>query len=239
MQRKDINWPRIFAEGTAIVISILLAFTIDAWWQGQQDAALARAQIKSLVEEIREGRNQLELQGRKLEMSLSGTIRFLELMEPNASEDALPEARIALKNSFDIGVFSPPQGMLHEVLASRSKAKFVGLDTWARLQDWVIVISDMEVDGRHLENNREELFVAAVTRLGIPLSAIIRGLDNVPTSNDRFDLPESTFEVDTSALLRDTGVVTVFTMRAIRTQLLLQGHNDALRIANEIIEQLE
>jgi len=239
MRRKDINWPRIFAEGTAIVISILLAFTIDAWWQGRQDAALARAQIQSLADEIREGRNQLELQGSKLEASLSGTIRFLELMGPNASEDALPEARRALKNSFDIGVFSPPQGMLREVLASRSKAKFVGLDTWARLQDWVIVISDMEVDGRHLENNREELFVAAVTRLGIPLSAIIRGLDNVPTSNDRFDLPGSTFEVDTSALLRDTGVVTVFTMRAIRTQLLLQGHNDALGIANEIIEQLE
>lgn len=33
-QSRSIPWPRIFAEGTIIVASILLAFWIDAWWDG-------------------------------------------------------------------------------------------------------------------------------------------------------------------------------------------------------------
>ena len=35
--KRDISWPKLLAEGAAIVASILLAFAIDAWWSGQQD----------------------------------------------------------------------------------------------------------------------------------------------------------------------------------------------------------
>lgn len=38
---QKILWPRIIAEATAIVASILLAFAIDAWWQRQNEADLA------------------------------------------------------------------------------------------------------------------------------------------------------------------------------------------------------
>jgi hypothetical protein len=38
MKKSQIkSWPRILAEGSAIVASILLAFAIDAWWQERQD----------------------------------------------------------------------------------------------------------------------------------------------------------------------------------------------------------
>lgn len=33
----NIQWKRIAAEGAAIVVSILLAFSIDAWWSNYQD----------------------------------------------------------------------------------------------------------------------------------------------------------------------------------------------------------
>ena len=34
---REIPWPRILAEGAAIVVSILLAFGIEAWWSDRQD----------------------------------------------------------------------------------------------------------------------------------------------------------------------------------------------------------
>jgi hypothetical protein len=37
VDRLRISWPRILAEGTAIVVSILLAFWIQAWWEGRQE----------------------------------------------------------------------------------------------------------------------------------------------------------------------------------------------------------
>ena len=33
----QISYPRLFAEGAAIVISILLAFAIEAWWDDRKD----------------------------------------------------------------------------------------------------------------------------------------------------------------------------------------------------------
>ena len=34
---RNISWPRILAEGTVIVVSILLAFGIQAWWEERKD----------------------------------------------------------------------------------------------------------------------------------------------------------------------------------------------------------
>ena len=36
---RPIPWLRVFAEGAVIVVSILLAFGIDAWWEGRQERA--------------------------------------------------------------------------------------------------------------------------------------------------------------------------------------------------------
>ena len=50
--RQDIPWPRIFAEGVAIVISILLAFAIDAWWQAQRDGQRERETLLALLDDF-------------------------------------------------------------------------------------------------------------------------------------------------------------------------------------------
>ena len=33
---QDVPWKRLTAEGMAIIVSILLAFGIDAWWEDRQ-----------------------------------------------------------------------------------------------------------------------------------------------------------------------------------------------------------
>lgn len=45
---RNIPWPRIIAEGTIIVASILLAFWIDAWWQEQVERKESRALVQGL-----------------------------------------------------------------------------------------------------------------------------------------------------------------------------------------------
>jgi len=56
-----LSWPRVFAEGVAIVGSILLAFGIQAWWEGRQ----LRAEEAVLVEGLRRdfAANQAALAG--------------------------------------------------------------------------------------------------------------------------------------------------------------------------------
>ena len=130
-------------------------------------------------------------------------------------------------------------GTLTDVLASRGKVAFSNADMWALLQDWPIILGDLEIDSRHLESNREERFVDALVRLGVPMSAIIRAPAGDSPDHTPLQLPESEFAFDVSTLLRDPGVSTVFTMRSIRSKILLQNHKDAIRIADEIIVLLE
>jgi hypothetical protein len=52
MPTRSIPWPRIFAEGIAIVPSILLAFDIQAWWEGRQERITVVEHLGSLAAEL-------------------------------------------------------------------------------------------------------------------------------------------------------------------------------------------
>ena len=50
---RQVPWLRILTEGFAIMVSILLAFGIQAWWEDQQERAVERALLTGLVEDLR------------------------------------------------------------------------------------------------------------------------------------------------------------------------------------------
>jgi len=49
--KRSIQWKRISAEGAAIVVSILLAFSIEAWWDEYQE----ERQLHEILEALEEG----------------------------------------------------------------------------------------------------------------------------------------------------------------------------------------
>lgn len=56
---RTIPWPRILAEGTVIVVSILLAFSIDAWWDGRQQRHNETVLLQALLDDLIEKRERL------------------------------------------------------------------------------------------------------------------------------------------------------------------------------------
>ena len=49
---KRVPWLRVFAEGAVIVASILLAFGIDAWWDGVQDGKDVRVGLEEILQNL-------------------------------------------------------------------------------------------------------------------------------------------------------------------------------------------
>jgi len=49
-----IQWKQIFAEGVAIVVSILLAFSIQAWWEERQEREDEQIILRSVLQELTE-----------------------------------------------------------------------------------------------------------------------------------------------------------------------------------------
>jgi len=56
-----IPWPRILGEGAVIVISILLAFALDAAWDGRNERAARKAALVELRAELQESLTLLEV----------------------------------------------------------------------------------------------------------------------------------------------------------------------------------
>ena len=61
---QNIPWLRILAEGTVIVISILLAFAIDAWWEGKQQRHNETVLLQALLDDLIEKQETLAFRKR-------------------------------------------------------------------------------------------------------------------------------------------------------------------------------
>ena len=60
MTRPRIPWLRVLIEGVVIVGSILLAFGIDAWWEGRQERVEEQALLSRLQGELAEAESHLQ-----------------------------------------------------------------------------------------------------------------------------------------------------------------------------------
>ena len=49
---RRIPWPRIAAEGVVVVASILLAFSIDAWWAARQQREAEQVVLQALLDDL-------------------------------------------------------------------------------------------------------------------------------------------------------------------------------------------
>ena len=56
---QNIPWARIAVEATAIIVSILIAFAIDAWWEDRKELQEERRYLTSLRQELSTGLDQL------------------------------------------------------------------------------------------------------------------------------------------------------------------------------------
>src|SRR3970040_2213054 len=49
---QSIPWTRLLAEGAMIVVSILLAFAIDAWWDSAQERSKEDSYLRQLASDL-------------------------------------------------------------------------------------------------------------------------------------------------------------------------------------------
>ena len=73
-----IPWRRLLTEGAVIVLSILLAFWIDAWWQESEDRERELVVLQALLGELEGMRDDFDSQRDYNEGILAATTQLLE-----------------------------------------------------------------------------------------------------------------------------------------------------------------
>ncbi len=91
---RTIPWPRIAVEGIAIVASILLAFAIDAWWNGKQQHESEQIILQTLLDDLRVKQVLLADMGRFSEAIIESAetlLRAASNTEQTLSEDTIDQ----------------------------------------------------------------------------------------------------------------------------------------------------
>lgn len=98
---RDIPWIRLFAEATAVLVSILLAFAIDAWWAERLERIVEREELSRLYDEFAANRERLDVfvsreNLPKLNSAALSVYEALDVALKNGAEFALvPDTLIA------------------------------------------------------------------------------------------------------------------------------------------------
>ena len=79
---KAYSWRRIAVEGAVIVVSILLAFAIDAWWEDRGAHAAELEQLVRVSQELEANSGRLRRKLETIEYSIEGTEELISWMGP-------------------------------------------------------------------------------------------------------------------------------------------------------------
>lgn len=129
-----------------IVASILIAFALDAWWQGQREDAREELLLRDLRDEFRENRTELARIGGWHRIVESAATQLLDLgngtpLPPGVDADSVV-AEVFLTGAS----FNPATGALSAWLASEEGGTVSNSAIRARLGGWQGLLQDVAED---------------------------------------------------------------------------------------------
>jgi hypothetical protein len=140
---RSIPWPRILAEGVAIVVSILLAFGIQAWWEERQALSLEADLLAALAEELEANQEALGADRERNAEALTMTDRFLR-SAPESLAGLPPDSVFPLLDAFvrpvTFDAFTGTATLLSQTAILSSE----GIAIRAMVTEWLARIADVD-----------------------------------------------------------------------------------------------
>lgn len=152
---KEIPWKRMLIEGATIVGSILLAFSIDTWWDGLNEKKLKNALIEVLRSDLETSRKQYEfIAGRHkhVQKSLEEILTWAE--NGSVPEDDLVRFDSLVGSTFNRQIFDPTTGSIDAILSSGRFDIIENPELISQLTKWKAQVQDL----RELESARTDHF---------------------------------------------------------------------------------
>jgi hypothetical protein len=231
VSRFGMAWRDAIRDIFLIVISILIAFALDAWWNDRQDRERERSHLQTVLAEFTANRDRLDRYLQQVDGSFEATVRVLNLMGPTPGKISPDQLADWINQSFDVGTFTPHGGAVQALLASGELSLIRNHELSNLLSQWPLLSNSLHDLAEFQATNREELHYY-LARLGVPVSRIAENLAWL-------DIPRSRFEFDAESFLSDVGIETYLVSRAVRIGFLREQYASALETAEAIMGLLE
>jgi len=118
MSHTATSWRRVLGEGTVIVLSILLAFGIEAWWERRGEIVSERAALEALAADFAAADSILAERILAIDSGAVAAQQIIDLVGPDASPEDAAELPSLIPRIIRRPTFEPPMGTLEALLGS-------------------------------------------------------------------------------------------------------------------------
>lgn len=154
---------RTLGEVGVIVVSILLAFSLDAWWEERQRDAEAEDLVRALQVEFEDAESELErVRLRHDQVVTAADEVLLQLRREEEASAAVPASTLA--SLLLTPTTDPPRGTLDALLASGDLGLIRDEQLRGRLADWPAALSDYQEEEQAARSFVLEELVPALGR---------------------------------------------------------------------------
>jgi len=168
----SIPWSRISVETVAIVISILLAFSIDAWWDGRKDQLEEREILFGLEVEFVDLRERLD---RYAQFNRTG-VKFIEqYLSDSVSDMDLRSIESTFVSATVVNVLDQG-GAIEALLASGRLEKITDRAIRARRTKWPDWLDDIQVNDLSARNYAQREITPYLSSHGFPATVCPEGV---------------------------------------------------------------
>lgn len=137
----EIPWKRLAAEAAAIIVSILLAFSIDAWWEQRQREAETRNTISNLVIEFADSAGEFERVISANRMVIEAADGVLEALASESAPVLLDPDNVA--GLLMVPTTDPQRGVLDALIASGDIGWIPNEKLRRALANWPAALDDL------------------------------------------------------------------------------------------------
>jgi len=115
---KESRWVRTAREVIVIVGSILLAFGIDAWWDGRGERAKEREALEALSEDFAAADSILAVRVLAIDSGRVAAQSIIDLVGPSSDSRHVDSLAVLIPRIIRRPTFQPPMGNLEALLGS-------------------------------------------------------------------------------------------------------------------------
>jgi len=194
---RDIPWPRLIAESSAVVISILLAFSIDAWWTERQENVREEHQIQALITEFEGNRSILDFD---LDRLRDITSNLEKLTNTLSSVSVGNDVAVSGRYFWSVrqgGIVDLSTGTLDAMISSGDLGLLQNESLRSALSEWSAKLDEVQTDQQTLRNFTGSELIPYLGTLGDFSSLVLIGA-NENDASDNLRTVRSTGRLRTS-----------------------------------------
>lgn len=141
-----INWPRIAAEGAAIVTSILLAFAIDAWWQQRNEQQLTDTLYEGLHDDFQSSQAHISQWLAGNELMFDALTQFRDQLAAAGIGSELDVPVEWIISAIGAPTYSPTESTLQAAISSGQIEQIQNIELRTKLAVWRQQLDDTAED---------------------------------------------------------------------------------------------